>query len=155
MDYPDDDLDTEEPNDLVKNLRGQLDAKSKEAKESAERAAAAEKQLAILGSGLDLDNPQHRFFAENYSGDMTPDAIKTKATELGFIEAPKPDVDDSEVAANQAISAAAAGAETPDVANGVGSSRYEQEMAEAAAKGKDAVLDVMKQYGSPFVEELI
>jgi hypothetical protein len=154
-DEPEDDIDDEPEDEQPSHLRKQIEKQAKRAKQAEERALAAERKLAILASGLDLDNPQHAFFAEHYDGEMTAEAIKARATELGFLEPPKPEVPDAEVAQHAQGTAIAAGADTPAADTGIGSAQYEQEMLAASAKGRDAVLEVMAKYGSPFVEEII
>lgn len=43
---------------------------------------------AARDAGLDLANPQHRFFVERYDGDLTSEAMRTMATQAGFIVDP-------------------------------------------------------------------
>ena len=43
---------------------------------------------AARDAGLDLTNPQHRFFVERYDGDLTSEAMRTMATQAGFIVDP-------------------------------------------------------------------
>ncbi len=97
---------------LVKNLRKQVNEKSKAEKEALARAETAERALAFRDSGLDLDNPQHKFFADHYEGDMTADAVRSQASDLGFLAPPAPAVSDGEVAAHAEIANVVSGADT-------------------------------------------
>jgi hypothetical protein len=57
----------------------------KDAATATARAAELERQLALRDAGIDLTSPQGKFFAENYNGDISVDAIKAKASEIGLI----------------------------------------------------------------------
>jgi len=61
------------PRDQIRAM--ERDAKT--AREAAARADAAERKLAIVTAGIDATNPLGRFFAENYKGELTAEAIKS------------------------------------------------------------------------------
>lgn len=78
-----------------RNFRRELEERAAQAEQ---KAAELERKLAISSAGLDLSNPQHKYFAETYNGEMSPEAVKAKAQELGFLsdgqraaDAPKED----------------------------------------------------------------
>jgi hypothetical protein len=80
----------------------------KEARALAEaRAVAAEKQLVLRDSGLDMTNPMAAFFAENYNGDLTVDAVKAAAAKIGLIAQSQDPAIAAEVAALTRIGQAA------------------------------------------------
>jgi hypothetical protein len=73
-----------------------------------------------------------------HEGDPTPEALRATAQELGFVEAPKPDVPEAEVAAHQRMQQAAEGADPskPDPLAGVMAAQTEEDFwAQARAAG--------------------
>lgn len=103
--------DSEKP-EPKRNFRRELEDRAAAAEA---RALAAEKQLAFKASGLDLANPQHKFFADNYSGDLTEDAVKAKALELGFIAEQKTSVPQQEITQQSRMDQASNGAPPADI----------------------------------------
>lgn len=100
-----------------------LEEKAKRADEAEAAKADLERQMAFVRAGLPLDedSPEGKrmaYFVRGYDGDLTPEAIRTAASDAGFLEttgtatAPPPDLD-----AHQRIDRAAAGASTtpPDL----------------------------------------
>jgi hypothetical protein len=68
-----------------------LRKEKREREKSDERAANAEKELAFMRAGIDSStNPMADYFVKGYDGEMTPEAIKAKAIEVGLIAAPAP-----------------------------------------------------------------
>lgn len=63
----------------------QLEKKAKLAEEALARAEAAERRIALLDAGLGTLNPkQVDALLKVHDGDLTPDALKQTATDLGF-----------------------------------------------------------------------
>lgn len=83
-----DDLDPDAPepepqqdNAVIRELREQ----AKAGKAAQADADAARRELAFVKAGIDPDDPQQGYFVRGYQGDITADAIKTAATEAGFL----------------------------------------------------------------------
>lgn len=90
-----------------------LRQKAKEADRLQAELAARDRELAFAKSGLNFDDPKLKYFIKGYDGELTPEAIKAKAQEDGFLAAPPPN-NPQEVDAQRRIAAASSGAsETP------------------------------------------
>lgn len=76
-----DDPQPEQDNAVIRNLRAQAD----EGKAARAEADAARRELAFVKAGIDPDDPQQGYFVRGYQGDITADAIKTAATDAGFL----------------------------------------------------------------------
>lgn len=79
--------DEDEGTGLVKDLRKQLRESNKAIKDlqaKAEANSGAAKRVAFIDANIP-DNPQTRFFRENYGGELTAEAIRAQASEFGFI----------------------------------------------------------------------
>lgn len=112
-----DDLDPEPdpPAEEPSALRRVIAKKDAEAKAERARADAAERQLAIRDSGLDLSDPKVAFFADKYDGDNTPEAVKQAALAAGFLQPPPPEVPDTEVQTHAQVETIAAGADSGEI----------------------------------------
>jgi hypothetical protein len=65
----------------IRHLRERAEA----ATAAEQRAAAAERKLAIVESGIDVSNPMAAFFVEHYDGDITDTAaLVARAKEMGI-----------------------------------------------------------------------
>ena len=64
-------------------IKGLRDA-AKRGKEASERAAALERENALLRSGIDVSSKLGAFFAEHYDGELEVEAIRAAAGELGL-----------------------------------------------------------------------
>ncbi len=135
---PDDDpynaLEDGDPDDVVQLTRAQVaEMRSKARNDSAaktrrtqkaedeaeaERVAAIadRRELAFLKAGLsaeDLESPVGKLFARTYDGELTPEALKSAAAELGLME-PTGTATDEEKGATEERRDLAAGANAPD-----------------------------------------
>lgn len=143
----DNDLELDEdetPDEKPSHLRKQLSEQAKARKAAEEEAAKLRKEIALRDSGLDLSNPQHKFFAE-HSQAQTTEELKAEATALGFLEPPAPDVADEVVEQHAAGAALAAGAD----AGGQGPSV--DDLAKAASSA-DELDRILREGGVQFVE---
>lgn len=70
-----------------KNLR----AKAKKADQYEREMLTLKRELAFTKAGIPLDDPKMTYFVKGYDGDLDPQAIRSAATEAGFISAPGPD----------------------------------------------------------------
>lgn len=60
--------------------------KLEEAAKAAKSAESLQKENLFLKTGLNTDSPLGKFFFENYKGDLTSEAVKAAATEIGLME---------------------------------------------------------------------
>ncbi len=86
----------------------------RERNKAAERADAAERELAFMRAGIDVEaNPMAAYFVKGYDGEVTADAIRAKAQEVGLLQAPPPPaadpVKEAAVAAGERIATTAQG----------------------------------------------
>lgn len=115
-----DDLPTEgqETHD-VRTLRGKLKEREGEleaARAQAARAEALERELAFAKAGVDLANPNAKYFTRGYDGELSPEAIKSEWGAFAGTAAPPVDYS-ADIAASERINAASSGAQsagTPD-----------------------------------------
>lgn len=117
--HEDDDLDDGTP--LVRKLRRDLKEASKRAQRVDEletRLAAYESEQAVRAANLDgLNERQMKALLATHEGDMTPDAIRQTAVDLGFAQPPEPAVTAEGQAAHERIAAATAGGTAPSKVN--------------------------------------
>lgn len=106
------DIDPEDENgyidpQAVQRQRQRIKTLEKEQKALAEQAAAGQsavRKLAFIEAGIDLSDPKTKFFADKFDGELTAEAIKTAATEFGFLDAPPPDNQATDLATHQRMS---------------------------------------------------
>lgn len=108
-----DDFEYEDEQPVNQNpVRARMKALEKEAadlrKQIAE-AQAAQRELAFVKAGVDLNSPMARYFVKGYEGDLTPEAIRLAAEEAQLIT-PQPVVEDTDKAGWQESNKIAAGA---------------------------------------------
>lgn len=121
MTYPDDAGDgyTEDENDeqqqprTINLSRDQLKTLERDAKQSrkaVEEAAELRRELAFARAGMEFTETQRKALLSVVDGEVTSDAIKAAAADLGFGQAsPPPDPAAGDIAALDRIGAAAAG----------------------------------------------
>lgn len=116
------------------------------------RALAAEKDLAFMRAGIDTaTNPMAEYFVKGYDGEMTADAIKAKAIEVGLLAAPVPPPPDpvkqESLAAAERISQGAqgGGSVTP-----VGTSALDEAFVQG---GTEAMIEAARGMGIPIQNE--
>lgn len=149
MSYDDDDVydgPDEQQTQADRNpLRAQLKRLEKELKtlrEEAETNRNAARELQFAKAGVPLDDPKARYFVKGYDGDLTPDAIKAAAAEIGLVEAPaqkQEEIPAEEKAAHQRI------ADTTTGAAAAGGRDFHAEM--AAAKDEAELLRLYSEAG--------
>lgn len=74
------DENTLEPDETLKDLR----AAAGRSKEHAAEALAAKRELAFIKAGLNVDDPIVAHVMKSYDGELTSEAVKARATELGL-----------------------------------------------------------------------
>ena len=121
MTYPDDASDgyTDDENDeqqqprTINLSREQLKSLERDAKQSRkaiEEAAELRRELAFARAGMDFSETQRKALLSVVDGEVTADAIRAAAADLGFGQAaPQPDPAANDLAALDRMGAAAAG----------------------------------------------
>ncbi len=132
------------PSGLRKRLR-RAERETKEANERAARNEQAAKRVAFLDAEIP-DNAQTRFFREKYDGELTAEAIRSSASEYGFVT---DDDHTEELGELAAQSDASFGAEGPTVLGSQEDMLMEMDKAaREAPRGKEskAIADVVARY---------
>lgn len=140
-DDSDQDAPTNEARLSLKDLRA-LRKKARQYDELAVKQGQLEREMAFAKAKLDLDDPRIGYFVKAYDGELTSEAIRAKAEEVGFIRAQQQEAPpSSEVQAHQRFVQASQGA--GDVMN------VKLEDAIAQAKTAEEVLELMERAGFP------
>lgn len=115
-DYTDDESSFEQPSEDFKALR----KKAATADRLEPENTSLRTENALLKAGLgDLNERQQKALIASHDGDLTPEALKATATELGFTVEDKPaeetkQVSDAEQAAHQRAAEATSGAQASE-----------------------------------------
>lgn len=99
--------DQVERNPVRAQLRN-LEAKNKELEAKLSKATEAERKLAFVEAGVDLNTPLSRYFVKAYDGEMTSEAIRQAATEANLIGVRNPEAQAEQNAWNRVQKAATA-----------------------------------------------
>ena len=93
MEFEEDVKDQVERNPVRAQLRN-LEAKNKELEAKLLEATEAQRKLAFVEAGVDLNAPVSRYFVKAYDGEMTAEAIRQAAQEANLIGVTqvKPDI---------------------------------------------------------------
>jgi hypothetical protein len=149
--YTDETFTEESEQDSLKNLR----AAANRAKKLEAELNQMKRQMAFYQAGIPQDDPRMQYFIKGYEGELEPDAIRTAATEAGFLqvqaeaqEAPKENL---VAAAEQRVMAASAGAVAEDNSEAAALAKLESALAEG---GVEAMLDVARSYGVPTTTDM-
>ena len=129
--------------DSLKNLR----AAANRAKKLEAELNQMKRQMAFFQAGIPQDDPRMQYFIKGYEGELEADAIRTAATEAGFlqVEQEAPQVNPVAVA-EQRVMAASAGAIAEDNSEAAALAKLEMALNEG---GLEAMLDVARSYGVP------
>ena len=108
--FEDDVTDQVERNPVRAQLRN-LEAKNKELEAKLSEATEAQRKLAFVEAGVDINAPASRYFVKGYDGEMTADAIRQAAQETNLIGAmqTKPEVQAEQQAWNRVSKAKSLG----------------------------------------------
>ena len=114
---------------------------------------AALRKLAFYEAGIPLNDPKMNYFIKGYDGDLDASTIRTAAIQAGFMQdgqVREAEYTQENMAAQDRISRASAGAMPEDVTESAALARLEAAMEEG---GVDAMLEVARQYGLPIASE--
>ena len=103
----------------VRDRMKQLETELAEVRAKAAEAEAAQRKLAFIEAGIDVNSPTGKLFAKAYDGEFSLDAVKQAAQEYGLIgETPKVTADSGEQRAwTTAAQSHQTGAPAPGVAD--------------------------------------
>lgn len=87
--FEEDAKDQVERNPVRAQLRN-LEAKNKELEAKLSEATDAQRKLAFVEAGVDINAPISRYFVKAYDGEMTADAIRQAAQEANLIAGMQP-----------------------------------------------------------------
>jgi hypothetical protein len=73
----------------------QLEKENREFKKQLTEAQAAQKEIAFIKSGLDMNHPMAKYFIKGYDGELSSEAIKNALVEAQLIT-PEVQVDDQD-----------------------------------------------------------
>lgn len=143
--YTDETFTEGEEQDSLKNLR----AAANRAKKLEAELNQMKRQMAFFEAGIPQDDPRMKYFIKGYEGELDPDAIRSAASEAGFLQVEQPQETPQEnpvASAEQRVMAASAGAISEDHSEAAALAKLEQALNEG---GVEAMLDVARQYGVP------
>ena len=108
--FEDDATDQVERNPVRAQLR-KSEARNKELEAKLLEATEAQRKLAFVEAGVDINAPASRYFVKGYDGEMTADAIRQAAQETNLIGAmqTKPEVQAEQQAWNRVSKAKSLG----------------------------------------------
>lgn len=134
------DQDETEGRNPVRDRMKQLETELAEVRAKAAEAEAAQRKLAFIEAGIDVNSPTGKLFAKAYDGEFSLDAVKAAATEYGLIgEPPKVNADSGE---QRAWTVAAQSHSTGAPAPGAGDIRE----AIRKARNQDELKTIMAQF---------
>lgn len=142
--YTEDTIVEGDEQDSLKNLR----AAANRAKKLEAELNQMKRQMAFYQAGIPTDDPKMQYFIKGYEGELEADAIRSAATEAGFLQAPvQEEPQENPVAvAEQRVMAASAGAVAEDNSEAAALAKLESALNEG---GLDAMLEVARSYGVP------
>lgn len=133
------DDETESPGDL----RKQLDAAKKAAKQAEARAATLERNAAFRDAGIDLSTKLGQMFSKAYDGDLSADAIKAEAEDAGILGKEDSKIPADEIAAQATATEISSGADAP----GAGDKEAEALAELGNATSQEEALAIAAKYG--------
>jgi len=90
--YEDEDDQTQETNPVRARMK-QLEKENREFKKQLAEAQTAQKEMAFIKGGLDMNHPMAKYFVKGYDGVLSPDALIYALVEAQLIT-PDVQVDD-------------------------------------------------------------
>lgn len=142
---PDEDDDNEpEGISLSRDDLRQLREKARVADEAQTKLAELERKVLFGEAGINLSDKAGQYFVKGYEGEMTVDAIKAEAEEMGLfkkVEQQRQQVPQQELAQHQQMSRTAAGGGDP--------STEDYAALIASASSAEEVMQIATRFGVP------
>jgi hypothetical protein len=149
--YTEENFTEETEQDSLKNLR----AAASRAKKLEAELNQMKRHMAFYQAGISQDDPRMQYFIKGYDGELEPEAIRSAATEAGFLQretvTEEPSQENHVASAEQRIMAASAGAVAEDNSEGAALAKLESALNEG---GIEAMLDVARSYGVPTTTDM-
>ena len=149
--YLDDEFDGDEDPGSIKSLR----RAANRAKKLEAELNDMKRQMAFTNSGLPMDDPRMRYFAEAYNGELDEDSILEAAEAAGFIEFVDDDEEEELPVSQQSavdfgsqdrVMAASGGGEFEDVTQQAVLMKMQEALTQG---GTDAFIAVANEIGIP------
>lgn len=136
--FEDEAQDQQATKDPVRARMRELEKQVKAFEAKAKEAEAAQKELAFVKAGVDLNNPAAKYFIKGYDGELTPESIRLAAEEVpSLISGHKSPIADEQQSWKRVAQAAQAGATSEPPVD------YAQRIAQA--KSPDEVMQLLAQ----------
>lgn len=120
----------------------QLREKARLADDATAKLATLERKVLFSEAGIDMSSKSAQYFEKGYDGEMTADAIKAEATEVGlFRTEQKQQVPQHEMAQHQQMNRTTAGGGDP--------STEDYAALIAAASSSEEVMQIATRFGVP------
>lgn len=145
-DYDQDDL---VPRDQIR----QLEEKANRTSELEAKLAAMERKVAFTEAlGPAANDPKMKYFVEGYKGELTPEAIKAEATEVGFLTPATQTTDQQSGPTPQELAAHARMTASAEGSGGDGRISWQEAMGQAdriqnQEEREAAILSVVERFG--------
>ena len=149
--YLDDEFDGDEDPGSIKSLR----RAANRAKKLEAELNDMKRQMAFTNSGLPMDDPRMRYFAEAYNGELDEDSILNAAEAAGFIEFVDDDEEEElpvsqqpvvDFGSQDRVMAASGGGEFEDVTQQAVLMKMQEALTQG---GTDAFIAVANEIGIP------
>jgi len=140
----DDDNQEQEAISLSRDDLRQLREKARTADEATSKLAELERKVMFSEAGIDLSNKNAQYFAKAYEGDMTVEAIKAEAEEIGLFrkaEIQQQQIPQQELQMHQQMSRSAQGGGDP--------STEDYAALIASAGSAEEVMQIATRFGVP------
>jgi hypothetical protein len=150
--YDDDVPEQESDNANIRQLR----EKAKRADELQAQLADLQRKEAFRSAGIDPADKRAGYFVKGYEGDLDPEAIRTAATEAGFLNPPQTDQPTNQAPddSTERIFTASAGATGPPSSTDWASAMAEAERITDPVAREDAILNVVERHGGTTTRQL-
>lgn len=86
----DDTLDEQIQSDGLRKHVKRIESENKTLRQEIETARSAQRELALIKAGVDVNSPTGRLFAKAYDGELDVDTVKSAAMEYGVVAPPSP-----------------------------------------------------------------
>lgn len=135
--FEDEPQDQQATKDPVRARMREMEKQIKAYEAKAKEAEVAQRELAFVKAGVDLNNPAAKYFLKGYDGELTPESIREAAVEASLIPGSSAQMPAEQQAWKRVANAAQAGATSEPPVD------YAQRIAQA--KNTDEVMQLLAQ----------